>query len=183
VNSVDTTASIPLTEIEKDHLRQMFKIRLRVFCAGYAFITGFILKTVLPYAQMNQNDLRRPAGKPGDYEVLGHLITREDMFYILLVVFGGFTFTTGAALFIKRIYYLRKDLKYGRKEAIVFTITNKLFFEYTNQFFLSLDNPNYLHHEVDHDFFNRCNIGDKVALYRTKFSRIIFDKDLRFTLM
>jgi hypothetical protein len=118
VNSVDTTASIPLTELEKDHLRQMFKVRLRVFCAGYAFITGFILKTLLPYAQMNENDLRRPVGKPGDYEVLGHLVTTENMFYILLAVFGGFALTTGLVLFFKRVYSLKKDLGMGGRKLL-----------------------------------------------------------------
>jgi hypothetical protein len=183
VNPVDTTASLPLTQSEKDHLRHVFNVRLRIFCAGYAFITGFILKILLPFAQLDDDDLQHPSGKPGDYEVFGHVVTNEDLFYVLLAVFGGFALITGSVLFFKRIYCLRKDMEYGRKDAVIFTITNKLFFEHTNQFFLSLDNPKYLHHEVDAGFFSNCNIGDKVVLYRTKFSRLVFDKDLRFTLM
>ena len=176
-------ATIPLTDLEKNHLSHVYYTRVKIFCAAYAFFIGFLLRYLFPFSKMSDEELNLPLKRSYDYEVLRHLITKEDMFYILLTVFGGFILITGCMIFFKKVYPYKKDLKYGYKEAILYTITNKLYFEHTNECFFSFNDPKYMHYKVEATLYDVYKIGDEITIYRCKYSKHVFEKDFRFTLM
>ncbi len=40
-----------------------------------------------------------------------------------------------------------------------------------------------MHYKVDVEVYHNYNIGDHITIYRAKFSKYVFEKDLRFTFM
>jgi len=175
--------TVPLTALEKDHLKQMYRHRFKVFCGGYSLLVGVLLYKLLPFLSYDDAMLSRRAGKGVDYDIFGHTLTIGELFYFLLALFGGGILISGAFIFFKKLFPLLKDIKQGKKEAIIYTITNKLSFAQTDEYFLSFNDPKYLHYKVEEEIYHQCKIGDNIAIYRAPFSKHVFEKDFRFTLM
>ena len=183
VNIAETQGSVPLLKEDRAHLKQVFRTRLTIFAAGYAFFTGFLLDILAPYGRMSEQELARSAGKGADFDLFGHHLTQLDIFWCLLVAFGLPTFLTGTVVFYRKIYCFHRDLRYGNKDPVRFRVINKLTFPLTGEYFLSLDDPRYLHYEVEADVYGQVTIGDCIELFRCRYSGHVFEKDYRFTLL
>jgi hypothetical protein len=85
--------------------------------------------------------------------------------------------------YTKRIATFKKDAKKGEKEPIAYKIIRKQYFGHTDQYFVSFDNPNYMHHEVDEAFYHNCSPGDYAYMYRAPLSKYVFDKGGRFSIL
>ncbi len=93
---------------------------------------------------------------------------------LLFVAFGSF---------MRGVYPYYQDYKTGIKEGIPFVITFKVFFPLTNQYFISLNDPAYLHYEVTEAIYNDCWDGDDVVIYRAPKSKYMFNLRDSFGLM
>lgn len=168
--------TVLMTVDEREHLLLIYKKRLRLFVAVFAFMIAEAVIATFRYNKKNTDE-------PYDYEVFGHVLVGAELFVVVLCFILAMIIPLGIRLFLKRIYPYKKDADLGRKEVITKTVTDKKYFPNTNQFFLSFDDPNYMHHEVDSAFYLSVEIGSHVALYRGLYSKYVFQKDGRFTLM
>ena len=183
MNETEEQVSVPLTRDEMDHLRSIYNKRLKIFCAGYAFFVGFLVEILLPFTRLDEEHLYKRIESGTDYMILDYPINREDLFYVYLLFFGGIFFTLGCVTYFRSLHPFLKDVRSGMKDPVVYTVVNKLSFEHTNEYFLSFDDPNYMHYEVESEVYYQCAIGDQFVLYRARFSKHVFEKDFRFTLL
>lgn len=181
---------VPLNEAEKHHLETIYFTRLRTFCLVYLVMFAWLTWDAffLSDRKMYQTAYRTKYGNyakrnGGDYEIFGHDLTVKETYWLVRAPIILLLSISGSVLFYKRIYKYRKDLKLGHKEKVAYTIIRKSHFPMTNQYYFSFDNPDYMHYEVDADLFFSMNEGDSVFIYRGKYSKHVFEKDARFTLM
>lgn len=171
----------PLSAEERDHLRHMFRIRLRVFAGGYAFFFLFLGRLLVPYAQMDASLLNTKAGKSYNFEMFGHVFTHRDMFYTLLCFFLLIILGTAIPLFYFRLFLLLKDLRSNQKEGVAMVVRNKWQMDHTKNYFLCFDDPRLMHYEVAPETYYSTKIGSEFLIFRGRYSRYVFQKDFRFT--
>ncbi len=168
--------TVPLTEEEQHHLMTVYNTRLPFFALVFGI---FILVGIyFSFSAYTNDDV-----DPYDYEVFGYLLVGEDLFLFVLLWLEGMIFFIGIKVFLTKIYAFKRDARCGRKEVILKTVVDKKFFPNTNQYFISFDDPNYMHHEVDADTYYSLQVGDTVPIYRGIYSKHVFQKDARFTFM
>ena len=85
--------------------------------------------------------------------------------------------------FFTRVYPFRRDIKSGVKEVVPYTIVRKEFFPLTDQYYVALDDPDYMHHEIDEATYNKVNEGDYMYLNRAIHSKYVFEINGRFTIL
>ena len=85
--------------------------------------------------------------------------------------------------FFTKVYTFRKDIKSGLKEKVPYVIQRKEYFPLTSQYFVALDDADYMHHEIDVDTYNQVSEGDYIYLYRTIYSKYVFENNGRFTIL
>ena len=168
--------TVLLTDEEKHHLLTIYNTRLKIFVAAFGFMIA-----EGTYAALNGYN-PNPA-HPYDYEIFGYKLIGLELFLVCLLFIHGIIFYFGFRIFFKKVYCFKKDADYGQKEVIYKIITDKKYFPATDQFFISFDDPNYMHHEVDADFYHTVAEGSTVSLFRGLNSKYVFQKDGRFTLM
>lgn len=167
---------VSLTEEERAHLMVIYNARLR----NLVFVYAFLIATGM-YASLVS--FRHRSDDRDEYRVFGHEVTPMEMFYGSIVLIQGLLIWSGVRMFKKRVYAYKKDAMNGEKEVKTYTVTNKLYFQHTGEFYLSFDDPNYMHYKVDPDIYATYNIGDQVPVYRGVYSKYVFEKDARFTFM
>lgn len=174
--------TVPLSEDEVQHLKDVYTIRLRVFCAGYAFLVSTaLLQPLRGFGELSDGELHGRLKKGIDYEMFGRSLTRLDFFYLIVTLFGGLILCSGIYIYLKKLRPFIKDIKSGLKEAVPFTITDKRHFPLTREYFLSFDDPRFLHYEVDEPTYYSLSVGSVVYIYRGIHSKHVFEKDGRFT--
>lgn len=181
---------VPLTDEEKSHLQTVYGSRLRYFTLPFAIIFAYCL-IGLPFTKGEKMKRLYHQTKGGnyvkyegyDYEIFGHELTDTENYILTRLYLLIPTVIAGGILFFRRIYPYKKDLKLGQKEKVSYTIIRKSHFPMTNQYYFSFDNPDYMHYEVDADLFYSMQEGDSVVIYRGRYSKHVFEKDARFTLM
>lgn len=89
----------------------------------------------------------------------------------------------GTFIFFKRVNCFRKDINDGYKYPVVYTIVAKQYFPLTNQYFVSFDDPDYLHHEVSESNYQLLNVDDQFPVYMTRYSRYAFNSRGSFTIL
>ena len=92
------------------------------------------------------------------------------------------TLITCGYYFRKKVLPYKKDAESGVKDKVPYIIRKKEYFEYTGQYYFGFDDPDYLHHQVEADLFNRCEVGDVVYLFRAPRSGYTFEMNGKFTL-
>jgi hypothetical protein len=159
---------VPLLPEEKQLLLRIYDSRLRMFLGAYSGLTAiaFFLVVGPGYRALRTLDL---------LPLLGIILM------VGAVPFAGIM-ATGIYLLRKRILPFKHDAISGVKEKVPFRVVRKEF-DITGQYYVALDDPDYLHHELDEDTYNSCNVGDLVYLYRGARSNYIFEPDSRYTLM
>lgn len=172
-----TLPTVPLTEDEKHHLQTVYGTRLRNLLSAYLVLVALGLYTSLrafgPKVKYRQYDR----------EIAGIVLTQEQSAMLVAAFIPAIIILTGVVFFFKRVYPYRRDLRLGVKEIVSYTIANKRYFEHTGQCFFSLNDPNYMHHEVDADTFHSMNEGDVVQVYRGVYSKHVFHRDGKFSFM
>ena len=98
--------------------------------------------------------------------------------FLELIVIG-----TGGVFWFKRVYPLKYDADSGVKEKVPYMIMRKEYFPLTNQFYVALDDPNYLHHEIDEDTYHSCVEVGFIYVYRGTKSKFVFEDNGRFTIL
>jgi len=162
------TQSTPLTTEEQNLLHDIYKTRLR-------YMIGFLSGAYMLIMQVNIGRIIKPfvsssfADSIADYAVI-------FCWLLVTTIFFGW-------IFYKRVNPFRKDYKQGVKVTVIYTIVRKTYFPYTNQYFIELNDPDYMHHEVDEAFYNNCSDGDTAYLYMAPCSKYIFEKNGRFTII
>jgi len=176
--AIDAIKTVPLEKDEYDTLRYIYIKRRRLLVGALA---GMLIFEVLAACKIMQNypeywDLMKMNASDvrlGDYK--GELI--------FLLCFYLFLTTACAIIFFRRVYPFRKDYKSGLKELVPFAIIRKEYFPFSNQYFVFFDDAKYAYHEVDADVYTECTQGTIIRLNRGIYSKHIFEKDGRFTVM
>lgn len=170
----------PLSEPEKEQLTTIYDQRLRLF----VIINVIFVVLALIYSSENIHNIDDyghpiPWKKNDDHFNL----SATQMYFTSLSFLGYIIVGTGLIIFFKRINPFKQDLKCGEKEIVPYLITRKEYFPITNQYFVALDDPDYLHHEIDEDTYNQCTEGGYLFLSRAIHSGYVFEINGRFSLM
>lgn len=168
--------TIPLTEEEKSHLLTIYNTRMRIFIAAFGFM-------IVEGSYAALRGYKPKVADSYDYEIFSYKLIGMELFLVMLVFIHGMIFYFGFRVFFKKVHCFKKDANYGHKEVVYKTITDKKHFPATGQYFISFDDPDYMHHEVDADFYYAVEEGGTVSLFRGLYSKHVFQKDGRFTLM
>ena len=172
--------TIPLTQDDKEHLLHMFAARRKLLFMAYVILVPLAL--ILSF----RVDYRIWSGKThhwNKHDNGGGLIERQQMIAINMAWLLSILAVVGVPAYMKRVRVCKKDVQKGIKECVPCTVTMKLHFENTGQYFLSLNDPAYLHHEVDEETYYNYSEGDIVYLFRAPLSRHVFNNKGKFTLL
>lgn len=177
--------TVELTDEEKDLLETIYRTRLKTFLSAFtamvfAGIYGVIRSTGKRYPGRSRETRTY---HPTDYEIMGHVLSRGELRMLMAIFIFSIIFYFAIRIFFKKVYPYRKDAKSGAKEVVYKTVTDKKYFSTTNQYFLSFDDPNYMHHEVDAAMYLYVEEGSSVALFKGLHSGYVFHKDGKFTIM
>jgi hypothetical protein len=168
------TAAEGLSCEDRDMLLTIFRKRLRLFLSvfGMLFIVAFLCSLKI--------DSRHHYFKPDDSNF--H-ISRNTMYIINFCFLGGILFIIAAIIFRKRIWYIYKDARNNLKEIVYYEVTQKSKFAHTHQFFIGLNDPEYLFHEVDEQTWSNISVGSRFGVYKAPLSKYVFNYNGKFTMM
>jgi len=167
---------IALTEEDKAQLKHIYRKRLFYFL----FIFGILMVAAL---------LKGSAPLREKRDIHGHFrwdeahLTQNEMTLLSLLFIVLPVLIFSGILYIKRIDSFRKDIRNGVKEAICYTIIRKTCMEETGQYFLSFDDADYMHHEVDWETYCKAEIGGTIEIYRAPFSKYSFNMNNEYTVI
>lgn len=168
--------TVPMNDSEKEFLMHIYSTRRSYFFPVYAIILASVLAASLKAYSVDMSDTY-------DYEILWHELTRDELFFLLAIPFVSLVILSGVLIYRKRILAYKKDVQLGQKEEVRYTVIRKQYFQHTDQYFLSFDNPKYMHYQVDYHEYMSCNVGDTYAIYRGVYSKQVFEKNGRYTFM
>ena len=171
-----------MSKLEIMILKTIFRTRIKIFCVGYSFFSFWLLRFLL-MQYIGVKDYNKHIGKGSDFELLGHQMTRLEMFYLLAIFFGTIFFIPGIIIIKKRIYPFYLDIKKGIKEPVRLKISRKQEFPFVNKYYFFFDNLQVKHFEVEDNIFNDYCEGDELIIYRAPKSKYVFVKDARFELL
>ena len=169
----------PMNDEEKSHLWYIYNTRLRYWLISFIGILCLAFGVCYKGDTSPQLDIHGREKKEKKWDNL----TAGQM---RLVSFGFLVLPISAVFFVsyrKRLMPFKKDAEHGEKELISYQIIRKQYFEHTGQYFVSFDNPDYMHHEVEEAFYFHCSPGDYAYMYRAPLSKYVFDKSGRFSLL
>ena len=83
----------------------------------------------------------------------------------------------------RKVLPFRKDIRCGVKEKVPYQIIRKEYFPLTNEYYVALDDPDYMHHKLDEATYSQVNEGDNMYLYRAIYSKYVFEINGRYTIM
>ncbi len=158
---------VPLTGEEKNLLLSIYQTRLRFFFIAYLFLVAMI---VFQLIRVFGADLMRIKLT----EIIGITLLMDGI--PLFVIFS-----TGFYVLFKRILPYKRDAKSGMKDKLPYLVTRKEYFYLTGQFFVALDDPDYLHHQIDEETYHNLWEGCTIYLYRGTRSKYVFEENGRFT--
>jgi hypothetical protein len=158
---------VPLTTDEKDMLLTVYESRLRYLFIVYLFL---VIMGVWPML-FNVYYWK--------YSILDWFVTAVMKYGVVETAIIG----TGIYFLNTRILPFKRDALSGVKEKIPYTIMRKEYFPLTSQYYFGFDDPDYLHHEVDEDTYNKCNEGDTMYVYRGIKSKYVFELNGRFSIV
>lgn len=160
-------ASVPLAEEDHHLLMTIYGARKRLLIAAYTAM----LPVMAYYSSLSF---------PSEKEML---VSADLMILInFLCIFIPVTIVI-IIIYRKRIGCFKQDADGGVKYIIPHLVVNKQYFPITDQYFLGLDDPDYMNHEVDTDTFNSVQEGDTVPIYFARRSRYAFNMNGSFSMM
>jgi len=167
----------PLTEEECGLLYRIYYTRRNLLFSVFGIMIGYVLYRLWAEPALHSVHLDQK------HKRLDFTLSPSEETILLTVIFLLPIIGYAVRLYFRSIHPYLVDARNGEKETISYRIVRKLHFPYTDQYFISLDDPRYMHHEVDAQFYQECHEGDQVFLYRGPKSRYVFNKSGRFTLM
>jgi len=100
-----------------------------------------------------------------------------------LIFLGCVLLATYIRFYIKKVLAYKRDAESGMKERIAYTIVRKEYFPETDQYFVTFDDPDYMHHETNRDTWYNCHEGGYFFIYRAKKSKYVFEESGRFSII
>lgn len=172
---------VPLTDDEKDMLLMVYHKRRKFLFTVYAVL----ISLAFFYSYRGIDTRSRYSGKVTRWEEKddAKYISRFGMWMINLSFLELIVIGTGTVFWFKRVYPLKHDADSGLKEKVPYMIMRKEYFPLTNQFYVALDDPDYLHHEIDEDTYYSCAEGGFIYVYRGAKSKFVFEDNGRFTIL
>jgi hypothetical protein len=171
------SAIVPLTNDEQDFLRSIYKKRRRFLSLVYI---GMFAVAVFICVFAYSMDVVRNEMMPKDnihYEsTLG--IRAINFLFLCCILLAS-----GAYFYFKKVLPFKHDADSGVKEQIAYTIVKKNYFELTNKYYVTFDDPDYLHHETDEDTWYNCSEGGYFYIYRAIRSKFVFEDNGRYRLI
>ena len=171
--------AVPLNPGDRALLTTIYRSRLRFFCTAilglflaFNFYTG-----ALPPPDFNDHDRQLIISRYRQPVRYASPFTSESGRIWLIIKLGLnlFIFVPAFLLFRKRVWAYRKDLVRGEKVVLYERVAYKLHFPLTGQYFIALEDADYLHHEVDGDTHMRIKEGDLYPVYFAPFSHYAFN--------
>jgi hypothetical protein len=153
---------VPMNEEDKFLIQTIYGTRLRYYVWGYVMLVFVVLLQALMVL-----------GKGAPIIEYVFVVSPYIVFLSILAI----------VIFRLRIYPLWMDMRSGMKEKLTYTVVRKSHFPITNQYYVSFDDPRYMHYEVDADFFYAISEGDTIPVYRGKYSKLVFEKNGRFSIV
>lgn len=157
-----TAERVPLTEDDKEVLNVIFQTRSRLFIFVFVALLLVALLGVFPFLYQHKN---------------WYLVSGSILGLLLLVFFPGFV------IYRTKIWAFRQDVRSGFKLKVLEEIIDKLYFENTDQYFLSLSDVDYLHHEVLQADFEAAQIGGTYPIFFSSHAHYAFNLRTTITLM
>jgi len=175
---------VPLLPEETAILKTIYNKRFTFIIAVYIGLIGMGNKFCGPYL------LESFSGRM-DHEEYVSLHTTDQklgvspfqMILIDTIFIEGPIITTFFIFFFGRVFPYRRDIRSGVKERVPYTIVRKEYFPLTNEYYVALDDPDYMHHKIDEATYNQVNEGDNMYLSRAIHSKYVFEINGRFTIM
>jgi len=179
MKNLDPIQSIPLSQDEKELLITIYRTRLHLFIGAFftLFMMGILFGQRIDRKSGNSFSVQYGADKKDA------LLPRNQMKCLAILWLEIPILSVGTFIFSKRVNSLRKDIADGKKYCIYYTVIRKQYFPLTDQYFISLDDPDYLHHEVDASWYDHVSDGDAFPVYFSRFARYAFNKNGSYTLM
>lgn len=173
---------LALTEAETALLRHIYHARIRLFVVVYILLLLIGLQSAMPIKGSSpvwkkENGYRHERGQK-ETGTAGRQLYKITVPLLELLVT-----CTGILVYCRRIAPLRKDIRNGFKETVYYTVTQKQYFEHTGQYFIGLNHPDYLFHEVGAAMWQGTDVGDPFAVYRAPASRYVFNPRGKYTIM
>ncbi len=165
---------VPLNDDEKNLLLTIYRARLRMASVFYLVMLGIIMFYSITKVGSNRTNWNEKED--------ARLVSKVQMMLIGMAFLGIPTTCAGLYYFSKKVIPYRTDARNGLKNKVPYEIKRKEYFPLTDQYYFGLDDPLYLHHEVDAVLFQSCNEGDCIYLYRAPVSGYTFEMNGRFTI-
>jgi len=172
---------VPLTNEDKDQLLTIYVMRRKFLFVVYSIliVVGLVFSPEFANPDLEySHNLRYLLHNPDARDAAPFWVVVLNLVTLQFVFIG-----TGLYFWFKNVYSFKKDADSGIKEKVPHRIVKKEYFPMTNQCFVGFDDPDYLHHEIDADTFDKCNEGDMMYLYRAIKSKYVFEKDGRFSIL
>jgi hypothetical protein len=153
---------VSLTPDDVFVLETIYGVRLRIFIAVFGCVALFAGVMAWP--------------------MLRSLFYNRDMESAVTIgVLFAFFILPFVVLFWRRIWTLKRDIRSGLKYEIWLRVIGKKHFPLTGQYFLSLDDVDYMHHEVEPQAYASVEVGNYYPVYFARHSRYAFNLRARFT--
>jgi hypothetical protein len=159
--------TVSLTGEDLDMLMFIYRKRLRFFIQVCIGLLGMSLYTSFKAYCRSANE---PGISSNERIVLSSVV--EMILFVAMTVVYRF-----------RIARLKRDAANGLKEVLVRNVTGKQHFEHTNQFFISLNDPDHMHYELDYEAWHALGPGDTFVLYKAPLSGYVFAFNGKYTII
>lgn len=170
---------VPLDADDRLFLSIVFRKRRNVLLSAYALLIPMVVFFSLPRSGPKRTYTASSWKKVDD----GKVVPYWGMWAINLGVLGAATVIPGILILRKRVLSVRKDLRSGFKEEVDYTIQRKQHFPLTGQYFVWIDDPDNLDHEVSEENYYNLQEGDTLCVYRGKHSKLVFERNGRFDII
>jgi hypothetical protein len=174
MKQIDLSDHTILSDDEKALLLMIYKSRLRLFVG--AFFTLFMMGIL--YGQRIDSRSIKFGERRADV-----VLSRSQMKWAGILWLEIPILSVAGFVFSRRINCLKKDVADGNKYRIYYQVQFKQYFPMTNQYFISLDDPDYMHHEVDAQLFAQVNEQDAFPVHITRYARYAFNRNGSFTIL
>ncbi len=168
------SATVPLTDDELDFLRSIYKKRRRFLLLVYVamFVVAAFVCAFAYSMDVLQNEMM-----PKDNI---HYASTLELRVINFLFISCILLLSWAYFYFRKALPFKRDADSGVKEQISYTIVKKTYFELTKKYYITFDDPSYLHHETDEDTWYNCYEGGYFYIYRAVRSKFVFEDNGRY---
>lgn len=169
---------VPLDNDDRLFLSTVFRKRRNVLLSAYALLIPMVVF-------FSQPRTARRTYTSSSWKTIddAKVMPYWGMWTLNLTVLGSATLIPGLLILRKRVLTVRRDLRSGFKEEVDYTVQRKQYFPLTGQYFVWIDDPDNLDHEVSEEMYCNLQEGDTLCVYRGKHSKLVFERNGRFDII